>query len=324
LHERVERRFAAFKGAEDARLLPTGFHANLSALGALVAPGDLLLLDKRCHASLIDAATLACARGVGARGAAFRTFPHADLDRAEELANRWLDRAGEGTLWLVAESVYSMDGDPADLPALGALRDRVAARAPGGAALLIDEAHATGALGPGGAGLDAAYGHVADVVVSTASKALGGLGGVITGPIAAIAAIDHFARAFIYTTGAAPPLVGALDAALDVLRDEPERRERLSGLIKRVRAALRAQGWDVAPGDEHPTPIIPLPCGREEEACALSERLGAAGLHAPAIRPPTVPPGASRVRLSLSAAHTDDQIDHLLRTLAPEAARRPR
>jgi 7-keto-8-aminopelargonate synthetase-like enzyme len=316
----VEHAFARFKGAPDARLLPTGFHANLAAIGALASEGDLLLLDKRCHASLIDAARLARA----SRPLTIRTFPHADLARAESIAARWLERSENAAVWLVAESVYSMDGDVADLPALAALRDRLAAKAPAGAALILDEAHATGVLGPGAAGLDAAHGHLADVVISTVSKALGGLGGLVTGPPEVIAAIDHFARAFIYTTGATPPQAAVIAAALDVLRDEPERQSLLADRIRRVRAALRAAGWPVETAETHPTTIIPLVVPSSEDALALAARLSNAGIHAPAIRPPTVPRNAPRVRISLSLAQPEEAVDRLLTLLAEEKPSRPR
>lgn len=309
LHEAVEKRLASLKGAARALITPTGYIANLATLTALPAPGDLILGDKLNHASLIDAARLAgAAGGVGlGRGkqrVAFRTYRHKDTAQARERAERRLRVHPGSTVWIVTDAVFSMDGDLADLRALGALRDELdamAGKSGGGCALIVDEAHATGVLGPGGAGLDAACGHVADVVVSTASKALGSLGGVISGPEVVIRSIENFARSFMYTTGASPMQVGAIDAALDILRDEPERRERLGEISHRIRAALREGGWDVAPAELDPTPIIPLRLGGAEAALALSERLRQRGMHAPAIRAPTVAPGSERVRLSLRA-----------------------
>ncbi|MCB9848241.1 MAG: 8-amino-7-oxononanoate synthase [Phycisphaeraceae bacterium] len=307
IHQRLERRFAQFKNAERALLTPTGYHANLSVLTALPDAGDCILADKLAHASIIDAARLATAM----RAVTFRTFPHKDAPRAHELAHRHLAQAPESTVWIVTDTVFSMDGDLADLPALAAVRDTCAGRA----CLIIDEAHATGVLGPQGAGLDAQLGHLADIAVATASKALGALGGLITAPALVCEAIENFARAHIYTTAVPPAQAAAIDAALDVLRDEPDRRERLTAITRRVRGALAAQGWPVAPSETDPTPIIPLIVGDPERAVALATKLHDAGIAAPAIRPPTVPPGTARVRLSLHAALTDDDLEHLCKAL---------
>jgi 8-amino-7-oxononanoate synthase len=307
IHERVEARFAALKGAERALLMPTGYHANLALLTALPSPGDLICCDKRCHASLIDGARLATAM----HAVTLRTYAHNDAGRASELADRHLAQAPESTVWLVTDSVFSMDGDTADLPALARVRDSFDGRA----CLITDEAHATGILGPDGAGLDARFGHPSDIVVSTASKALGSLGGIVSARAIVCEAIENFARAFIYTTAVPPTQAAAIDAALDVIRDEPERRERLATISRRLRSGLRAQGWPVAPFETDPTPIVPLVVGESEMAIGLSMRLRDAGFAAPAIRPPTVAPGSSRVRLSLHADLTDDQIDRLLAVL---------
>jgi len=308
-HERLERRFASFKGAEAALVLPTGYAANLSLLTALPAPGDLLLCDRLNHASLWDAARLAKALRPDVR---WRSHRHLDLDHAESLARRRLEHREEGIVWLVSDSVFSMDGDVADVPALAALRDRLRTDFDGRAGLILDEAHATGALGPGGAGLDAAAGHPADATVSTASKALGSLGGIICGSRTIIETVVNFARPFIYSTAAPPPQLASIDAALDVLASEPERMERLSDLSSQARDGLREKGWPVAPHESHPTPIIPLMVGEPGGAIALQERLAAAGFHAPAIRPPTVPRGRARVRLSIRWGLTEEQVARLV------------
>ncbi|MEC9374034.1 MAG: aminotransferase class I/II-fold pyridoxal phosphate-dependent enzyme, partial [Planctomycetota bacterium] len=240
-------------------------------------------------------------------GPTFRTFAHNDIERAGERAARHLRGNPNAIVWLVSESVFSMDGDLADLPALAALRDRL-----GRAALLLDEAHATGILGPGGAGLDAAHGHVADVIVSTASKALGSLGGIISGPHEAIAAIHNFARSHIYSTAPPPTQAAAIGAALEVIHNEPQRRERLAALVRRVRESLREAGWDVEIQTEHPTPIIPLIVGGADEAIALAAQLREQGFFAPAIRPPTVAPNTARVRLSLHCDLSDEELGRLV------------
>jgi len=158
-------------------------------------------------------------------------------------------------------------------------------------------------------------GHAADVAVSTASKALGSLGGIITGPAGVCAAIENFARPFIYTTAVPPAQCAAIVKALDVIGREPERRERLVAISRRVREGLRERGWDAAPFDTDPTPIVPLVVGESERAVELAERLREAGFDAPAIRPPTVAPGTARVRLSLHAGLTDGEVAGLLRVL---------
>ncbi len=307
LHERVEARFAAFKHAEAALLLPTGYMANLAVLTALARPEDLICLDKLNHASLIDAAR--------ASGATVRVYPHKGLGKLERLLAERGGRSeaeagvsGTPRTFIVTDSIFSMDGDAADLPALCDLAERYDAM------LIVDEAHGTGVLGTTGAGLcehQGVAGRV-DVVMSTASKALGGLGGIITGSQLVIDALVNLARPFIYTTAVPPAQVAAIDAALDVIRDEPWRRERLAAVAMRVRDALPAWSLSVDP----PTPIVPLIVGSAEAAQRLSAHLEAAGFYAPAIRPPTVAPNSSRVRLTLRADLEDAEINRLIDCLA--------
>ncbi|MEX0885718.1 MAG: 8-amino-7-oxononanoate synthase [Phycisphaeraceae bacterium] len=305
LHEQVESRFARFKHAEAALLLPTGYMANLAVLTSLAGPGDLVCLDKLVHASLIDAAR--------ASEATVRTHPHGDLRRLEHLLARPLP-ASPGRRpprrFIVTDSIFSMDGDAADLPALCDLADAHDAM------LVVDEAHATGVLGATGAGLCEAQ-HVAErvatrgVVVSTASKGLGGLGGVVTGPRVVIDTLVNRARSLIYTTAVPPGQAAAIDAALDVVASEPWRRERVAAMAHRVRDELRDAGWAL-PTTAPATPIIPLIVGAADRALALAAHLRDAGLLAVAIRPPTVAPNTARVRISLRADLADQHIDRLL------------
>ena len=301
IHQRVERRFAAFKHDEAALLLPTGYMANLAAITALVGPGDVILLDKLNHASLIDAAR--------ASGADVRIYPHGNLDKLDRLLRRY--RRARRRL-IASDSVFSMDGDCADLPALCALRDRYEA------ILMVDEAHATGVLGAAGSGLAERQGvaDAIDVTVSTASKALGSMGGIISSRREVIEMLVNAARSFIYTTAVPPTQAAAVEAALDVVRDEPQRREQLHGLSRNLRSGLRAGGWRVA---DDPTPIVPLVVGEASAALRLADRLERAGFFAPAIRPPTVPPGASRVRIALRTDLLDEDIERLIETIgAPQ------
>lgn len=304
LHEEVEQRFASFKHAEAALLLPTGYTANLSVLTTLAGPDDLIVMDKLVHASLIDAAR--------ASDATVRTFPHLQLDRAEQL----LTRHTTGRHFLVTDSVFSMDGDCADLPALCDLADRTQA------SLIVDEAHGTGVLGNDGSGLASAQAATkriytcgnGGVVISTASKALGSLGGLITAAKPVIDLIVNRARPFIYSTAVPPAQAAAIIAALDVIQEEPTRREQLAAISSQLRNQLQQNRWKI---DEQSiaTPILPLIVGSESDALGLSQLLKEKGFYAPAIRPPTVAPGHSRVRLSLRADLQDRDIDHLLEAI---------
>ncbi|MEM1208966.1 MAG: 8-amino-7-oxononanoate synthase [Planctomycetota bacterium] len=305
---RLERRLAEFKHAEAAVLLPTGFAANLALLTTLARPGDLIAADALNHASLVDAARLS--------GAALRTYPHAtpdDLRGLDKLA-RLLDRHAsdpkhaDACRFVVTDAVFSMDGDLAPLPELAEVAERFAAY------LLVDEAHATGLLGRTGAGLIEATdtAHRVTAANTTASKALGGLGGAVTASATIIDAIVNRARPLIYSTAPPPTQVAAIDAALDVVANEPQRRHRLAEITARVR---QAAALPPVPADRS-TPIVPLVVGAPAAALSLAKRLAHAGFLAPAIRPPTVKPGSSRVRLSLRADLTNDDIDRLVAAIA--------
>lgn len=308
LHAEVEQRFAAFKHAEAALLLPTGYTANLAVLSALARPGDLVCQDKLNHASLIDAAR--------ATGAGTRTYPHNETPKLERLLAAHAEGSPEGRRFIVTDSVFSMDGDCADLPALCAVADRY------DAVLIVDEAHGTGVLGATGAGL-AEYQGVAErvyrsgaggVVVSTASKALGGLGGVVTGSRAVIETLINRARPLIYTTAVPPMQAAVIGQALTVLRDEPERRERLSALCHTARERLVSAGWPM-PATQPPTPILPLVVGTAARALGLAEHLRSQGVLGVAIRPPTVAPGTARVRLTLRADLDDRELDAVVQAV---------
>jgi len=311
IHEQAERAFASFKHAGRALLLPTGYLANLAVLTTLPRKGDLILIDKLTHASLIDAAR--------ASAADFRTFPHLDYSRAERLLQRHRESAEADTnAFLVTDSVFSMDGDSADLPALCDLADRY------DAVTVVDEAHGTGVLGETGAGLAEAQ-DVADridITISTASKALGGLGGIVTAAAPVIDTLISKARPFIYTSAVPPSQAATLLAALDVVREEPQRRQRLAAIIAQVREALNLPGGFI-PGGTLPggTPILPLVTGSAASALALAEQLRDAGILAVAIRPPTVAPGTARVRLSLRADLSDEDVAGLIRVVGREGRR---
>lgn len=298
LHAELEAALAAFKRTESAIVLPTGYMANLAAIHTLAGPGDCLLLDKLNHASIIDAAS-SC-------GADVRVFPHLNYDKLERLLRRY---AKARRRLIVTDTVFSMDGDLADLPRLVALKKQY------DAILVVDEAHATGVLGPAGRGLAELQSVEADidVTVGTLSKALGGIGGFIAGPAVLIEAVVNLARSFIFTTGLPAAACATGLCALDIIQSEPWRRQRVLDLASRLRAALAAAGWDTAHSQ---TQIVPAVVGPADRTVVLARQLLESGIFAPAVRPPAVPPEGSRLRISVTAAHEREDIDTLVRHLA--------
>lgn len=304
LHAEAERALAAWKGTEDAVLLPSGYQANFAVVQALAGAARAadrpvrFLLDKLCHASLIDA--------VRATNEPLRVFPHNQAGKLRRL----LREGTAGTLEVVCtESVFSMDGDCADLVELAAVK----AEHP--FVLLLDEAHGTGLYGPTGAGLASALGLTAaiDVYVVTLSKALGGAGGAVCGTTALAAAVMNFARAYIYSTSVAPGVAAVAAAAIKLIQKEPRRRERVLELSRDLRAKLKATGIAVVPGD---SPIVPVVIGDEVETMTRAASLRTAGFLVGAVRPPTVPRGSSRLRVTLSSGHTESDVAALAAALA--------
>jgi 8-amino-7-oxononanoate synthase len=289
LHEEVEARLAAFKGTEAAVIFSTGYMANLGVISALARLGDTVFCDRLNHASIYD--------GIKLSGAGLARFPHRDLNRLEDR----LRKAGTGRRLIVTDSIFSVDGDLAPLQGMVALKDRY------GAALMVDEAHATGVLGPQGAGLAEALGLTSRVEVhmGTFSKALGSLGGYVAGDRRLIEYLHNRARSFIYSTALPPPVLGAIGAALDIVTKEPEPRNYLLSQAEKFRHTLAQAGFDLL-GSE--TQIVPVLVGENAPALELAARLRERGLMAVALRPPTVPPGRSRVRFSLSAAHSPEDL----------------
>ncbi len=302
VHASCEAAFAAFKHAQSGLLFPSGYMANLAAITSLAGPGDLVLSDKLNHASLLDAARFS--------GATHRIFPHLNYTKLARLLE---DHAsGHRRTLIVTDSVFSMDGDTADLALLAQLAEKHAA------ILIVDEAHATGTLGPTGAGLAELQNisHLIPVTISTASKALGLVGGIITGPDLIIQTLINKARPLIYTTGLPAATAQMITQALQIVHDEPQRRTRLADLSTHTRNRIDAMGRFPAVSTSGPiTPIIPIIVASAQNALHLARHLGDHGIHASAIRPPTVPPGASRVRLSLRCDLLDSDIDQLIDAL---------
>ncbi|ROR34503.1 8-amino-7-oxononanoate synthase [Inmirania thermothiophila] len=296
-HHELEEALADFTGRARALVFSTGYMANLGVVGALAGRGDTVVEDRLNHASLLDAARLA--------GARLRRYPHADAAAAARLLAR-----AQGRRLLVTDGVFSMDGDVAPLAALAET-----ARAHG-AWLVVDDAHGLGVVGPGGrgsleaAGLDAA---AAPVLVGTLGKAFGTFGAFVAGSEALVETLIQQARSYIYTTALPPAVAEAAREAVRIAAAEPWRRERLRGLVARFRAGAAALGLPLAPSG---TPIQPLIVGEAEAAVRLSRALEARGIWVPAIRPPTVPPGRARLRITLSAAHDEAHVARLLEALA--------
>jgi 8-amino-7-oxononanoate synthase len=298
-HARVEARVAAAKKTEAALLFASGWQANASVLASLLRFGKpaLVFSDGLNHASLHHACRAA--------GVAQIFFRHNDMTHLAALLEAHEGTAGRR--FIVTESVFSMDGDQADLPALRALADRH------DAFLYLDEAHATGVLGPDGMGLSGTVPGGVDLAMGTFSKALGGFGAYVAGSRALCDWLVHRASGFIHTTAVPPTVLGAMDAALDLVPGMDSERRLLHGHADRLRAALRGLGIDCGMSS---TQIVPAIVGDEQAALDVSARLRAAGILAVAIRPPTVPTGTCRLRLAMSAAHSEADISHLIAALS--------
>jgi 8-amino-7-oxononanoate synthase len=296
-HHALEAALAAFVGRPRALLFSAGYMANLGVVTALVGRGDAVFADRLNHASLNDAALLS--------RAALKRYPHGSVQQLERL----LAASRARRKLVVTDSVFSMDGDIAPLPALAALCERYDAW------LLVDDAHGFGVLGAGGRG---ALSHSAVtsprvITMATLGKAAGVFGAFVAAEDEVVETLLQRARTYIYTTATPPMLAHALLASLALLEREEWRRERLHELIALVKSGLRHGRWRLLESD---TAIQPLVIGENREAVAVSEKLARAGLLVPAIRPPTVPDGTARLRISLSAAHEPGDVQRLVATLA--------
>jgi 8-amino-7-oxononanoate synthase len=300
LHVRLQQRLAELEGTEAALMFPSGFAANLGAIAALVGRGDVVFSDRNNHASLLDGCRLSRAD--------VRVYPHGDWRALEGL----LARAAGRRRLIVTDSLFSMDGDLAPLVELTELAARRQAM------LLIDEAHATGVFGRHGRGVaehlgvDEGLAASVTVRVGTLSKALGCAGGFVAGSSTLIEWLLNRARSYIYSTAAPAAGSAAALVALDIVAAEPGRGSELLSRAASLRSELAAQGWDVGGSQSQ---IIPILVGEPARAVELSTRLRQRGLLVPAIRPPTVPEGQSRLRISLTAAHTPEMIEMLLDAL---------
>jgi 8-amino-7-oxononanoate synthase len=292
-YRRLETRLADFQGAEAAIVFGSGYLANLGTIAALVGRGDAVFSDRLNHASIVDGCRLS--------RAAIHRYGHNDVDELEAMLQR-ADRAGVRRKLIVTESVFSMDGDVAPLEEIVELKERY------GAALLVDEAHGDGVFGPRGEGMAHALG-VADRVdlhLGTFGKALGAYGAYVAGRELWIRYLVNAARSFVFTTALPPAVVAAVEAALELVQEADEPRRRLQSSASRFRDRLVALGLDTGASS---TQIVPVVVGKSDAAVALARLVEDGGVLGVAIRPPTVPVGASRLRFSLTALHTDDQLD---------------
>ena len=296
-HQRLADRLAEFEGAEAVLVFSSGFAANAGTIAALVGPGDVVYCDHKNHASLLDGCRLSRAD--------VRPYPHANHERLAAL----LAQSGRYRRRLITtDALFSMDGDLAPLAPLAELAERYEAM------LLVDEAHATGVFGRHGRGISERLGVEARVHVriGTLSKALGCVGGFVAGSRPLVEWLANRARPYVFSTASPAATAAAALAALDIVCQEPERRERLLARAETLRSALVGQGWNVGSSASQ---IIPLVLGDAERAVRLSARLREQGLFVPAIRPPTVPDGEACLRISLTAGHTEEMIGALLDAL---------
>ncbi|HUU26676.1 MAG TPA: 8-amino-7-oxononanoate synthase [archaeon] len=299
LHERVEHELARFHSTESALTFSSGYAAGVGVISALVGRGDRIYLDRLCHACLYD--------GARASGAQLNRYQHNDPDHLEDLLKK--DSSRRGRALVVTDTVFSMDGDRAPVADIAALCRKYSAL------FLADEAHAVGVLGPAGRGLAAEGGlDEKDVLVmGTLGKAFGVSGAYIAGPGKIRDYLINACRSFIYTTAPSPPLLAAIQASLGIISQSDRLRARLLQMAGRFRKTLQNLGIETL---KSTTQIVPAVMGDVERALVFAENLIRQGVFAPAVRPPTVPEGTSRVRFSLTAALTDDYFEFLLSAVA--------
>jgi glycine C-acetyltransferase len=295
LHRELEERFAAFKHAPSSLMFQSGFTANAGTVAAILTKDDVIVSDRLNHASIIDGARLSRAE--------IKVFEHRDAEHAQALLEASA-RPGRHQL-LITDGVFSMDGDIAPLPDLVEVAERT------GAIMMVDDAHASGVLGTGGAGTVDHFGMHGrvDIQVGTLSKAIGVLGGFIAGPSHLIQWLENRGRPYLFSTSAPPAVVAACIEALDIIRDEPDRLERLWTNTGRFKDGLSALGFDTGASE---TPITPVITGDEAATQRFAVRLFEEGVFTPAIVFPTVGRGMARVRAIVTADHTEDDLDEAL------------
>lgn len=293
LHEKVERKFARFVGKESSILFTTGHHSNLGAISTLVGKNDIVITDKLDHASIIDGCMLSLGEMV--------RFRHNDMADLERMLVRYQD---VGKL-IVVDGVFSMEGDISNLPEIVKLARSYGAR------VMVDDAHGIGVLGETGRGTPEHFGleSEVDVVMATASKSLASIGGFIAGREEVIHYVKHFARSLIFTASLPPASVAAIDASIDIIEQEPERRKMLWKNTRRMKEGFQSLGFDTRSSQ---SPIIPITVGEDMKAFQMCQMLFDEGVFASPVVSPAVPEGNAMIRTSYMATHTDEQLDFVL------------
>jgi len=304
LHEQLEDRLARFLGKEAALVFSTGYQTNLGVVSALSHKGDYIFLDKLNHASLVDSARLAY-------GTVCR-YHHNDM---RALAQQLAQAPINASKLIVTDGVFSMDGDIVDLPEMVALAESY------NADILVDDAHAIGVLGEQGGGTAQHFGleDKVSLIVATFSKSLASIGGVVAGAEPVIHYLKHHARSLIYSASMPPASVATVLAALDVIEEEPERREALWRNTRRMQEGLKSLGYDIG---ESETPVIPVLIGDLAEMIVLWKQMFDSGIFTNPVIPPAVPEHSCRLRISMMATHTNEQIDYVLDAFAQRVRQR--
>lgn len=295
LHEQLEERLARFTGMEAALVFSTGYQTNLGVIATLAARNDRIYLDKLNHASIVDGSRLAF-------GEAYR-FNHGGLGGLRRLLEA--GRAAEVGMMIVVDGVFSMEGDIADVPGLVKLAKEF------GAVLALDDAHSIGVLGPTGAGTAEHFGLTKDVdlIIGTFSKSFASIGGFVAGPEPVIHYLRHHARSLMFSASMPPSAVATVLAALDIIEGEPERRERLWQITRKMQDGFKSLGFDIGLTQ---TPIVPIIVGPMEKTFTFWKELFDAGVFTNPVMPPAVPEDSCRLRTSYIATHTVEQLDFVL------------
>lgn len=297
LHIELEEKLAKFVGKEAALVFSTGYQTNLGIIAALMGKDDVVFVDKLDHASIIDACRLSF-------GEVYK-YKHNDMEDLERLVNKYNHKTGK---LIIVDGIFSMEGDIADIPGIIKIAKKYDCK------ILVDDAHSLGVLGDNGAGTAEYFNMVDDVdlIMGTFSKSFACVGGFVAGNEPVIHYIKHHARSLMFSASMPPSVVATVSAALDIIEDEPERRENLWKITRKMLEGFKNLGFDTGPSE---TPVIPVIIGGIEETCYFWKALLEAGVYSNAALPPSVPTGTGRLRTSYIATHTEEQMDIVLSTL---------
>ena len=299
LYKRLEESLGGFKNKEAVLIYPSGYMANLGLLGTIAGTSDVIYMDKLNHASLYDGCRLSKAN--------LKRYPHLDVEQLEKMLKNDTDYRKR---FIVTDGVFSMDGDLAPLPQLKELAQKY------NCSLIVDDAHGTGVLGENGQGTATFLGASPDIEIGTLSKAIGSLGGFVAGSKELIDYLINKSRPFIFTTGLPPATLAASICSLEIIKNESERQKRVLALANKARSVLGKTGFKIPQGI---TPIIPIIVGGEEKALALANLCFQKGIFIPAVRTPAVPEKQARLRMTVSAIHSDEELDKALEVLISSA-----